>query len=174
MLTYIQINAAKPREKAWSLSDSQGLLLLVQPNGSKLWRFRYRFDEHLALLMPDGFPERGALLDLFDYWRAPSERLRQYLWAHRDADVDRARQLIEILDADAILVILRYLIEDYWGRYLGWPDLLLWRHDQVMLVEVKSSSDRLSAEQMQWIADNHDILKLPFRVAKLHRTRSAG
>lgn len=132
-----------------------------------------QIDEHLALLMPDGFPERGPLLDLFDYWRAPSERLRQYLWAHRDADVDRARRLIEILDAAAILAILRYLIDDYWGRYLGWPDLLLWRHEQVMLVEVKSSSDRLSAEQMRWIADNHDILKLPFRVAKLHRTRSA-
>jgi hypothetical protein len=36
MLTYIQINAAKPREKAWNLSDSQGLYLVIQPNGSKL------------------------------------------------------------------------------------------------------------------------------------------
>ena len=36
MLTYIQINAAKPREKTGSLSDSQGLLLIIQPNGSKL------------------------------------------------------------------------------------------------------------------------------------------
>ena len=43
MLTYIQINAAKPKEKAWTLSDSQGLLLVIQPNGSKLWRFKYRF-----------------------------------------------------------------------------------------------------------------------------------
>jgi hypothetical protein len=32
MLTYIQINAAKPREKAWNLSDSQGLYLVIQPN----------------------------------------------------------------------------------------------------------------------------------------------
>ena len=37
MLTYIQINAAKPRAKAWNLSDSQGLYLVVQPDGSKLW-----------------------------------------------------------------------------------------------------------------------------------------
>ena len=43
MLTYIQINAAKPRAKAWALSDSQGLYLAIQPAGSKLWRFRYRF-----------------------------------------------------------------------------------------------------------------------------------
>lgn len=38
MLTYIQINAAKPRAKAWNLSDSQNLYLVIQPNGSKLWR----------------------------------------------------------------------------------------------------------------------------------------
>lgn len=129
--------------------------------------------EHLGFLSPDGFPDRGALLDLFDYWRHPSENLRQYLWAHRDGDVDRARRLIEILPPETILGILRYLVDDYWGHYVGWPDLLLCRGDAFMLIEVKSSSDKLSTEQMRWIADNHDILNLPFRVAKLHRTKSA-
>lgn len=127
-------------------------------------------DEHFAFFfVPDGFPDRGALLDLFDYWRRPSERLRQYLWAHREDDVDRARRLIEILPPQALHAILRYLIDDYWGRYVGWPDLLLYRDAEFMLVEVKSSSDKLSADQMRWIGDNHDILKLPFSIAKLHR-----
>lgn len=57
MLTYIQINAAKPREKAWSLSDSQGLLLIIQPNGSKLWRFRYRFLDKQKTLHLGGWPQ---------------------------------------------------------------------------------------------------------------------
>ncbi|WP_278393258.1 tyrosine-type recombinase/integrase [Sphingobium yanoikuyae] len=56
MLTYIQINAAKPREKAWSLSDSQGLLLVIQPNGSKLWRFKYRFLDKQKTLHLGGWP----------------------------------------------------------------------------------------------------------------------
>lgn len=43
MLTYIQINAAKPAAKAYNLRDSQGLYLRVQPNGSKLWRLNYRY-----------------------------------------------------------------------------------------------------------------------------------
>lgn len=43
MLTYIQINAAKSAAKAYTLFDSQGLYLFVQPNGSKLWRYKYRF-----------------------------------------------------------------------------------------------------------------------------------
>ena len=68
------------------------------------------------------------------------------------------------------IAILRYRVDDYWGRYVGWPDLLLWRDKAFMMVEVKSSSDKLNADQMRWIADNHEILKLPFRIAKLHRT----
>lgn len=124
---------------------------------------------HFLMFTPDGFPERGALLDLFDYWREPSRNLREYLWAHRDADVDRARRLIEILPPETTIAILRYLVGGYWDRYVGWPDLLLWRDNTIMLVEVKSSNDKLSNEQRHWIADNHDILKLPFRVAKLHR-----
>ncbi|WIW88018.1 tyrosine-type recombinase/integrase [Sphingobium sp. V4] len=57
MLTYIQINAAKPREKAWSLSDTQGLLLVIQPNGSKLWRFKYRFLDKQKTLHLGGWPQ---------------------------------------------------------------------------------------------------------------------
>ena len=57
MLTYIQINAAKPREKAWTLSDSQGLLLQIQPNGSKLWRFKYRFLDKQKTLHLGGWPQ---------------------------------------------------------------------------------------------------------------------
>lgn len=56
MLTYIQINAAKPREKAWTLSGSQGLLLQIQPNGSKLWRYRYRFLGKQKTLHLGGWP----------------------------------------------------------------------------------------------------------------------
>lgn len=42
MLTQLQITSAKPRAKPYNLSDGQGLVLIVQNTGSKLWRFRYR------------------------------------------------------------------------------------------------------------------------------------
>ncbi len=57
MLTYIQINAAKPKVKAWSLADSQGLHLFIQPNGSKLWRFKYRFLNKQKTLHLGGWPQ---------------------------------------------------------------------------------------------------------------------
>jgi hypothetical protein len=34
--------SAKPRSRPYKLADGRGLSLLVQPHGSKLWRFEYR------------------------------------------------------------------------------------------------------------------------------------
>ena len=41
-LTDIQIKRAKPQEKPYTLNDGQGLSLLINPDGSKGWRFRFR------------------------------------------------------------------------------------------------------------------------------------
>lgn len=42
-LNDMQIRRAKPEDKPYTLGDGQGLSLLIEPNGSKSWRFRYRF-----------------------------------------------------------------------------------------------------------------------------------
>ena len=42
-LTDPKVRLAKPTEKPYKLFDGGGLFLLVQPNGSKLWRLKYRF-----------------------------------------------------------------------------------------------------------------------------------
>jgi len=41
-LTFFDVKAANPKDKSYRLSDGDGLYLQIQPNGSKLWRFRYR------------------------------------------------------------------------------------------------------------------------------------
>jgi len=114
---------------------------------------------------------RSDLLWTFDYWIEPSWTLRNYLWAHKDEDVGAARRLVEVMSAEAIVEILQYLVEDYWHRYLGWPDLLVWRRDEYFLVEVKSSGDKLSEDQKRWIKGNAGRLRLPFKIVKLHKTR---
>lgn len=43
LLSDIQIKRAKPQEKPYTLNDGAGLSLLVEVNGAKGWRFRYRF-----------------------------------------------------------------------------------------------------------------------------------
>jgi len=42
VLTARKVETAVPKDKPYSLKDGGSLFLLVQPNGSKLWRFRYR------------------------------------------------------------------------------------------------------------------------------------
>lgn len=42
-LTDIKIRTAKPRDKAYKLSDEKGLYVYIASNGSKSWRLKYRF-----------------------------------------------------------------------------------------------------------------------------------
>nr|WP_171175765.1 Arm DNA-binding domain-containing protein [Ruegeria sp. HKCCA4633] len=42
VLSDARIRALKPKEKPYKQADFDGLYLLVKPNGSKLWRFKYR------------------------------------------------------------------------------------------------------------------------------------
>lgn len=58
-LTEIQARNSKPRERAYKLADGEGLFLLVQPNGSKLWRMKYRFGGKEKLLSFGAYPELG-------------------------------------------------------------------------------------------------------------------
>lgn len=45
MLTDTQCKAAKPKEKSYKLSDSNGLYLEVKPNGVKAWRYRFKLKQ---------------------------------------------------------------------------------------------------------------------------------
>ena len=59
MLTDKAIRALKPSEKPRKASDSLGLYLLVQPNGSRLWRLKYRFAGKEKLAAIGAYPEIG-------------------------------------------------------------------------------------------------------------------
>ncbi|KTD48145.1 integrase [Legionella rubrilucens] len=51
------VKDAKPKEKPYKLKDERGLYLLVNPNGSKLWRLKYRFNGIEKKLSFGAFPE---------------------------------------------------------------------------------------------------------------------
>ncbi|ECG1390469.1 TPA_asm: DUF4102 domain-containing protein, partial [Salmonella enterica subsp. houtenae serovar 45:g,z51:-] len=44
LITDLEIRRSKPRDKPYTLSDGNSLSLLIEPSGSKGWRFRYRYD----------------------------------------------------------------------------------------------------------------------------------
>ncbi len=48
---------AKPKEKPYKLSDAKGLYLLINPNGSKYFRLKYRINGKEKLLALGVYPE---------------------------------------------------------------------------------------------------------------------
>ena len=40
-LSDTKLRQLKPKDKAYTLSDGEGLSLLIKTNGTKLWEFRY-------------------------------------------------------------------------------------------------------------------------------------
>ena len=57
LLTDVAIRSAKPREKAYKLSDSGGLYLEVSRSGGKLWRWKYRFAGREKRLAFGAYPD---------------------------------------------------------------------------------------------------------------------
>lgn len=66
---------AKPRDKAYQLADGEGLYLMVNTNGSKYWRMKYRFAGKENKLSFGTYPDislaeaRTKLDEAKRYWR---------------------------------------------------------------------------------------------------------
>jgi len=58
-LTDTAIKAAKPREKPYKLFDGEGLYLLINPDGSRWWRLKYRYGGKEKLLALGTYPGTG-------------------------------------------------------------------------------------------------------------------
>ena len=55
-LSDLQIRNLKPKPKTYKVSDFGGLYIAVNPNGSKLWRFKYRLEGREKLLSIGAYP----------------------------------------------------------------------------------------------------------------------
>jgi integrase len=51
------IKAAKPKDKPYKLTDGKALVLLINPNGSKWWRYRYIFNGKEKMLSFGVYPD---------------------------------------------------------------------------------------------------------------------
>ncbi len=58
-LTDTQTKALKPKDKAYSVADGQGLVIDVRPTGLKVWRYRYRFNDKPAIFTIGEYPIIG-------------------------------------------------------------------------------------------------------------------
>jgi len=122
-------------------------------------------EKHLSAMVC----EPQELRRLFDLWLGPSDELGLYLGGRRAEHIQVARQLLEILPSASIVEMLRYLVEDYWGRRSGWPDLIVFRDNEFFFAEVKSATDKLGASQQRWFRDNRERLHFPVKLIEVRR-----
>lgn len=56
-LTDAKLRNLRPKEKPYKTADYNGLYVLTNPGGSKLWRFKYRLNGKEKLLSIGSYPE---------------------------------------------------------------------------------------------------------------------
>jgi integrase len=94
MLTAAAARAAKPKERAYKLTDGGGLHLFVTPAGSKLWRLRYEIRGKEKLLSLGPYPEVGLAQA-----REGRSAAKALLRAGRDPMVEKKAQRAATADA---------------------------------------------------------------------------
>ena len=57
LLKDLQVRNAKPLEQDYRMQDGEGLYLLVRPNGSKLWRYNYSFENKKYVYSIGKYPD---------------------------------------------------------------------------------------------------------------------
>jgi integrase len=100
------IRNAKPRPKPYKLGDSQGLFLLVQPSGGKLWRLKYRVDGREKKMGFGTYPE----VSLADARRRRDEA-RELIAAGKDPSREKQREKIrerELAGETFTLIAIEY------------------------------------------------------------------
>lgn len=97
-----QISRAAKGDAPYKLYDAEGLYLLVQPNGSKLWRMNYRHNGKWRTLAMGKYPdislaqareERGRARKLLAAGKDPSEEKR----AERKAAILAAKNTFQAI-----------------------------------------------------------------------------
>ncbi len=89
-LSDLQIRKTKQRDKPYKMADGLGLFLQVNPSGSKLWRFKYRFLDKEKLLAIGAYP----LISLADA-RKKRDQAREQIAAGTDPSVRKQLDRIE-------------------------------------------------------------------------------
>jgi integrase len=75
VLTDTKIRNLKKKKKLYRIADSHGLALEINPNGSKLWRHRYRFNNRATMMSLGPYP----LVSLFEARQARNKNKQMLL-----------------------------------------------------------------------------------------------
>ncbi|MBT4130653.1 MAG: tyrosine-type recombinase/integrase [Candidatus Marinimicrobia bacterium] len=155
-LSNTKIKAEKPREKPFKLSDGGGLFLHVAPNGSKLWRMKYRFNDR----------EKSYSIGVYPAVSLKEARKRR----------DKAREMVANgIDPSAMKQIERAARSEA-GSFrevtLEWLEM---NNSKWSLGYAKKSRERLKNNLFPYIGNmKMDEITAPLILAALRRMESRG
>lgn len=107
-LTALAVRQAKPRKKPYKLFDERGLFLLVNPNGSKLWRFKYHYCRKEKQLSFGPYPD----VSLSQAREARNEANREKLSGIDPSAARKARKASTKSDTTTFEMVAREWLED--------------------------------------------------------------
>lgn len=108
-LTDFAVKSAKPKAKPYKLADGGGLHILINPNGSKLWRLKYRYFGKEKLLSYGKYP----YISIADA-RAKREEAKKHL-AH-GVDPAHQKKLAKFTAAKAAATTFGLVADEYLER----------------------------------------------------------
>lgn len=152
-----QIRNAKPSGKQIKLFDGDGLFVLITPKGSKLWRFKYRFEGREKLLALGRYPE----ISLLEARQKRDEARRQIAHGIDPSVAKKAMKKAETEETDTFEVIGREWHEKF--RATWTPG------------HAKTIMSRLERDLFPWIGKRPiSEIKAPELLAVLRRVESRG
>jgi len=113
-LTDTAVRNAKPKNKPYKVTDGQGLYLLVNPGGSKLWRVKYRRNGVERKLALGSYPEIT-----FAEARSARDAARRQLAHDVDPNAAKRQARIEASNLRAVQILLGHSKIENTVRYLG-------------------------------------------------------
>lgn len=129
-LTDAKIRSTKPAEKAFKVSDSEGLYLLVKPNGTKLWRWKYRIakkENHFAI----GVYPRVSLAEAREARDAGRKLVKQGVHPAHERQAQQAAQVAE--NANTFEAVAREWVDK---KKLGWTPYYLRQVERFLAADV--------------------------------------
>lgn len=155
MLTTAALDRAKPKDKPYKLTDSGGLFVLVTTTGSKLWRWKYRFQGKENLLALGRYPETGIKAA-----RAARDEARLKLTRGVDPAAERRVARAVTADGDTFEAVAR----EWHAKRTGWTP-----------GHAATTMGRLQRNVFPWLGQRHVAqITAPEVLAILRRIETRG
>jgi integrase len=156
-LNEMKVRNAKPKDKPYKISDSDGLYLFVTEKGGKLWRFKYRFDKKEKLLALGTYPE----ISLYDARQRRDEARKQIANKIDPSAVRKAQKQSSIQETVTFELIAREWHERFKST---------WSEGHAATI-----MDRMERDLFPWIGKRPIAeIKAPELLAAMRRVESRG